>query len=57
MDEMLQTYDGNAAKLTFKEIYPEDEGTYDCVAKNTVGQVKTSCALKVRCKIQPSEMY
>ncbi|XP_076313423.1 twitchin-like isoform X2 [Tachypleus tridentatus] len=41
-------FDGQTATLAIKEVFPEDEGEYECVAKNNEGEVKTSCILMVK---------
>ena len=46
-DEIRQSYNGRTAKLIFVEVYPDDAGVYECVAKNTNGEVKTSAKLTV----------
>ena len=46
-DEIRQSYNGRTAKLMFIEVYPDDAGIYECVGKNTNGEVKTSAKLTV----------
>ena len=46
-DEIRQSYNGRTAKLIFIEVYPDDAGDYECVGKNTNGEVKTSAKLTV----------
>lgn len=44
-----QSYDGKVAKLIFTEVFPDDEGTYECVATNTGGEARTGAKLSVKC--------
>lgn len=39
--------DDNVATLIIREVFPEDTGTFTCVAKNTVGYASTSTELTV----------
>lgn len=39
--------DGQTAKLAIRQVYPEDEGEYTCVAYNELGKVYTSACLIV----------
>ena len=41
------SFDGCTASLEIVEVYCEDEGTYECEAKNTAGEAKTSAVLTV----------
>ena len=43
-----QTYSGATAKLIFPEILVDDNGTYECVAKNDNGEVRTKARLTVK---------
>ncbi|XP_069135255.1 uncharacterized protein [Argopecten irradians] len=47
MPDFHQTYDSNVARLTIKEIFEQDDGCYDCVARNNFGSVTSTCKLKV----------
>ncbi|XP_033747095.1 LOW QUALITY PROTEIN: muscle M-line assembly protein unc-89-like [Pecten maximus] len=47
MPDFHQTYDSNVARLTIKEIFEQDNGCYDCVARNNFGSVTSTCKLKV----------
>ena len=47
-DEFVQLYDeNNACSLHVKEVFPEDEGTYTVVAKNTQGTSISAAELVV----------
>lgn len=46
-NEFLTSFDGNVASLTIKQVYPEDEGEYTCIAYNGVGSTLTSACLVV----------
>ncbi|XP_013412445.1 muscle M-line assembly protein unc-89 isoform X3 [Lingula anatina] len=46
-DFKLYFQDG-VAKLEIMEVFPEDEGEYDCVAKNEFGEAKCSCRMDVK---------
>ncbi|EDW33137.1 GL24635 [Drosophila persimilis] len=39
---------GEYYQLIISEAFPEDEGTYKCVAENKLGSIQTSAQLKVR---------
>ena len=39
--------DNNMATLVIKEVFPEDAGTFTCVAKNCVGFASSSAELAV----------
>ena len=39
--------DTNYTALEINEVYPEDSGTYTCIAKNLGGETRTSCLLTV----------
>ncbi|KMY97015.1 uncharacterized protein Dsimw501_GD13415, isoform H [Drosophila simulans] len=39
---------GEYYQLVISEAFPEDEGTYKCVAENKLGSIQTSAQLKVR---------
>jgi hypothetical protein len=41
-------YDDNKATLVIKEVFPEDAGTFTCVAKNCVGFASSSAELTVQ---------
>ncbi|CAH1959680.1 unnamed protein product [Acanthoscelides obtectus] len=40
-------FDGETAKLSIRQVYPEDEGEYTCVAYNELGKAFTSSCLVV----------
>ena len=40
--------DDNKATLVIKEVFPEDAGTFTCVAKNCVGYASSSAELIVQ---------
>lgn len=42
------TRQGEHYQLVISEAFPEDEGTYKCVAENKLGSIQTSAQLKVR---------
>ena len=44
--------DTNYTALEINEVYPEDSGTYTCIAKNLGGETRTSCLLTVEVRIQ-----
>ena len=44
------TYDFGFVALDILYAYPEDSGTYTCVAKNVLGEISTQCSLEVRGK-------
>ena len=47
-DEFVQSYDeNNACSLHIKEVFPEDEGTYTVVAKNSQGTSISAAELVV----------
>uniref|UniRef100_A0A1I8N5F2 Ig-like domain-containing protein n=2 Tax=Musca domestica TaxID=7370 RepID=A0A1I8N5F2_MUSDO len=39
---------GEYYQLVISEAFPEDEGTYKCIAENKLGSIQTSAQLKVR---------
>ena len=41
-DFQIFYYDDNKATLVIKEVFPEDAGTFTCVAKNCVGYASSS---------------
>lgn len=43
-------YRNGEAVLTINEVFPEDEGTYSCVATNSLGTAKTEAKLTVKRK-------
>ena len=45
--DFKQTYKDGVARLDIREIYPEDAGRYECVAKNAIGESKAYCNVKV----------
>jgi len=47
-NDIKQSFNGRMAKLFFREVYPEDEGTYVCTATNSEGEVSTTAQLKVK---------
>lgn len=40
-------FDGQTARLSINQVYPEDEGEYTCVAYNELGKAITSSCLIV----------
>merc|ERR1719361_1073208 len=46
-DFQIFYYDDNKATLVIKEVFPEDAGTFTCVAKNCVGYASSSAELMV----------
>ncbi len=46
-DFQIFYYDDNKATLVIKEVFPEDAGTFTCVAKNCVGFASSSAELTV----------
>ena len=49
-EDIKQVYNGKVAKLVFGEVFPEDDGCYECKATNENGDVKTTCRLRVKGK-------
>ncbi|XP_034478596.1 myosin light chain kinase, smooth muscle-like isoform X2 [Drosophila innubila] len=45
--DYVMSYDGIKAKLSIPRVYPEDEGEYTCVAKNSVGRTLSSACIIV----------
>ncbi|XP_071495626.1 uncharacterized protein [Diadema antillarum] len=54
-EEFKMEYDGEVAKLTIEEVYPEDSGKYTCVAKNQAGTASTSAELLVEVALSDAE--
>lgn len=44
-------YRNGTATLSINEVYPEDEGTYTCTAKNSLGVSETTCRLTIQSKL------
>lgn len=40
-------YKNGIASLSIGEVYPEDEGEYECIASNSVGKESTKCKLSI----------
>ena len=40
-------YRSGTATLTIEEAFPEDEGTYECVASNSEGKATTKCFITI----------
>ena len=47
-DFQIYYADDNKATLVIKEVFPEDAGTFTCVAKNCVGYASSSAELVVQ---------
>ena len=47
-DFQIFYYEDNKATLVIKEVFPEDAGTFTCVAKNCVGFASSSAELIVK---------
>lgn len=45
--DFVSEIDKNVAKLTIRQVYPEDEGEYTCTAYNDLGKAVTSACLIV----------
>ena len=43
-------YKNSVATLTINEVFPEDEGEYQCIATNSVGVVKTKSKVTIKSK-------
>jgi len=57
-DVVSLKYRNSVATLTISELFPEDEGTYQCKATNSEGSTETSCTLTViRKEIFIHKMY
>ncbi|KAF2897973.1 hypothetical protein ILUMI_08202 [Ignelater luminosus] len=46
-EDFKSDFDGKIARLSIKQVYPEDEGEYTCVAYNELGKSFTSACLLV----------
>ena len=46
-DFQIFYYDDNKATLVIKEVFPEDAGTFTCVAKNCVGYASSSAEVTI----------
>ncbi len=46
-DIMDLKYKNGVANLSIGEVYPEDEGEYECIATNSVGKTSTKCKLSI----------
>lgn len=46
-DDFIMSYDGMKATLSIPRVYPEDEGEYTCVAKNSLGRTLSSACIIV----------
>ena len=44
------SYSDGVCKLEISEVYPEDEGSYTCVASNDAGEAKTTAKMFVKGK-------
>lgn len=40
-------YDFDYVALDLLQVYPEDSGTYTCIAKNALGEAQTSASVQV----------
>ena len=47
-DEIRQSINGELATLTFKDVFPDDTGSYEAVATNRLGEARTCCKLTVK---------
>nr|CAD7441061.1 unnamed protein product [Timema bartmani] len=45
--DFVSEFDGETARLTIHQVYPEDEGEYTCVAYSDLGRAATSACLVV----------
>ncbi|CAH1801844.1 unnamed protein product [Owenia fusiformis] len=45
--DFKQMFSQNEAKMVVNEVFPDDNGKYTCIAKNSVGEALTMCTLKV----------
>ncbi|KAJ8898112.1 hypothetical protein PR048_003472 [Dryococelus australis] len=45
--DIVAEFDGETARLTIQQVYPEDEGEYTCVVYNELGKASTSACLVV----------
>jgi len=55
--EFRQTYDGLLAKLEITEMFPDDQGTYECVARNDHGKERSKAKVVVKDKNDVSSSY
>lgn len=46
-DDFNADFDGSVAKLSVRQIYPEDEGEYTCIVYNDLGKARTSACIIV----------
>lgn len=46
-----QLFIGDKATLQFKNLFIDDAGIYECVARNILGEARSSCRLTVKGKI------
>ncbi|XP_059620294.1 muscle M-line assembly protein unc-89-like, partial [Phlebotomus argentipes] len=46
-NDFSSKYDGEKATLSLARIFPEDEGSYTCIASNTIGKTYSSAVLIV----------
>lgn len=48
--EYKQTHEGDRVRLAIRELFPDDAGVYECMARNDVGKTSTSCKVSVKGK-------
>ena len=45
--DFKQSFDGEVAQLEIREAFPEDRGTYSCLAKLGSAEARTECKLTI----------
>ncbi|CAH1801843.1 unnamed protein product [Owenia fusiformis] len=45
--DFKQMFSQNEAKMVVNEVFPDDNGDYTCIARNSAGEASTMCTLRV----------